>query len=86
MKYIIFNVNEIDKINFNEVKETSKDTLRKSLDKTKTFVKWDENETPSFVSLLLTAEGPYSEEQIIDIINNDIWTDFNYSMIKNNTI
>ena len=84
MKYIIFNVNEIDKINFNEVKETSKDTLRKSLDKTKTFVKWDENETPSFVALLTTAEGPYSEEQIIDIINTDIWTDFNYSMIKNN--
>ena len=83
MKYIIFNISEIDKINFEEVKETSKETVRKSLDKTKTFVKWDEDLDPSFISLLTTMEGPYTEEQIIEIINTDIWTDFNYSMIKN---
>ena len=46
MKYIIFNISEIDKINFEQIKETSIDTIRKSIDETKTFVKWDTDETP----------------------------------------
>lgn len=39
--YIIFNVSEIDKIDFNQVLETSPETLRRSVDGTKTFIKWD---------------------------------------------
>lgn len=39
--YIIFNVSEVDKVDFNQVLETSAETLRKSVDGTKTFVKWD---------------------------------------------
>ena len=38
-EFIIINVSEIDKINFDEVLETSGNTLRKSIDKTKTFIK-----------------------------------------------
>ena len=50
-EFIIFNVSELNKINFNEVLETSVDTVRKSSDKTKTFVKWEGDE-PSFISTL----------------------------------
>jgi hypothetical protein len=39
--YIIFNVSEVDKVDFNQVLETSAETLRKSVDGTKTFIKWD---------------------------------------------
>lgn len=39
--YIIFNVSEIDKVDFNQVLETSAETLRRSVDGTKTFIKWD---------------------------------------------
>lgn len=77
MKYIIFNISEIDKVNFEEVRETSKDTIRISIDGTKTFVKWEEDETPSFVSTLTTAEGTYTHEQILEILSSDFWTDHN---------
>jgi hypothetical protein len=39
--YIIFNVSEVDKVDFTQVLETSAETLRKSVDGTKTFIKWD---------------------------------------------
>ena len=55
--YIIFNVSELNKVNFSEVLEDSSESVRKSIDLTKTFVKW-EGATPSFVSTLTTAEGP----------------------------
>ena len=40
-EYMIFNVSELSDINFNEVLETSIDTVRKSVNGTKTFVKWE---------------------------------------------
>ncbi len=74
MKYIIFNISEIDKVNFDEVKETSKDTLRISIDDAKTFVKWYEDKTPSFVNMLTTMEGPYTQEEILEILQTEFWT------------
>ena len=73
MKYIIFNISEIDKVNFDEVKETSKETIRLSIDGTKTFVKWDEDETPSFINMLNTIEGPYTHEEILEILQTEFW-------------
>jgi hypothetical protein len=72
-QYIIFNVSEINKINFNEVLETSPETLRKSIDETKTFVKWD-GDAPEFVSTLTTSEGPYTYEEILEILSTEEWT------------
>lgn len=40
-QYIIFNCSEINLINFSEVLQTSQDTLVKSIDGNKTFVKWE---------------------------------------------
>lgn len=40
--FAIFATSEIDKVDFNQVLETSSSTLRRSVDGTKTFVKWDE--------------------------------------------
>jgi hypothetical protein len=73
MKYIIFNMSEIEKINFEQVQETSIDTIRKSVDETKTFVKWNTDETPECVNLLTTSEGPYTVEEIQAILNTDLW-------------
>lgn len=72
-KFMIFNVSEINKINFNEVLETSIDTIRKSVDETKTFVKWSENTIPSSVQTLTTSEGPYTYDEIIVILNSTDW-------------
>ena len=72
--YMIFNVSEINLINFNEVMETSTDTLRKSVDESKTFVKW-EGSTPSSVEALTTKEGPYTHTQILSILSGIDWTE-----------
>lgn len=70
---MIFNVSELNTINFNEVLETSIDTVRKSVDETKTFVKWD-GEIPSSVASLTTSEGPYTYDEILEILAGPEWT------------
>lgn len=72
-KYIIFNVSELDKINFDEVQETSIDTVRKSKDKTLTFVKYDVDVMPASITDLETKQGPYSFDQIKEILATDEW-------------
>jgi hypothetical protein len=71
--YLIFNMTEVDSIDFTNVLETSTETLRLSVDETKSFVKW-EGETPSFVSDLTDTEGPYSHSQILEVLSEEAWT------------
>jgi hypothetical protein len=75
-EFMIFNVSELNQIDFTQVHETSQDTVRKSVDETKTFVKWD-GETPSSVASLTTKEGPYTYEEILNILATEEWTDPN---------
>lgn len=70
--YMIFNVSELNSIDFSQVLETSVDTVRKSNSQTKTFVKW-EGETPSSVQSLTTKEGPYTHEEISQILETPEW-------------
>lgn len=72
-EYVIFNVSELDKIDFTQVEETSVETLRKSLDNTLTFVKYN-GEMPSSVSSLDTKQGPYSHEEILEILGTPEWS------------
>lgn len=76
-KFIIFNVLELNKIDFEQVCETSSETVRKSVDETKTFVKWDSVEVPSSVEILTTKEGPYTYEEMLTILQGSEWTDPN---------
>jgi hypothetical protein len=76
-EFMIFNVSELDTINFNEVLETSADTVRKSVDGTKTFVKWDGATIPPSVDSLTTKEGPYTYTEILSILSTSEWTDPN---------
>jgi hypothetical protein len=73
-QFIIFNINELSKIKFTEVLETSLDTTRKSIDGTKTFVKWEGN-TPECLNALTTAEGPYTLEEITAILESEQWSE-----------
>ena len=73
-QFMIFNVSELELIDFSQVLETSIDTVRKSMDGTKTFVKWDGNNIPSSVESLTTKQGPYTYTEIIDILNGPEWT------------
>jgi len=71
---MIFNVSELPNINFDEVLETSSETVRRSVDETKTFVKWDGNEIPPSIQSLTTSEGPYTYEEILNILSTTEWT------------
>jgi hypothetical protein len=74
---MIFNVSELDQINFTQVCETSIDTVRKSIDQTKTFVKWDGDSIPLSVDALTTKEGPYTYNEILIILDTPEWTNPN---------
>lgn len=75
--YVIFATSETGSIDFTEVLETSAETLRVSIDGTKTFVKYEEETMPTSISSLTTKEGPYSHEEILVILAGSEWTDPN---------
>lgn len=70
---MIFNVSEINKINFDEVLESSSQWLRNSVNNQKTFVKWDGDVIPDCIQTLTTSEGPYSYDEIINILETPEW-------------
>jgi len=72
-KFMIFSVIELDQIDFTQVHETSANTVRKSVDNTKTFVKWDDT-IPQCVNNLTTKEGPYTYEEMSEILATEAWT------------
>lgn len=69
MKYVIIDASEVGNIDFYQVAETSADTLRYSLDGTKTFVKF-KGDTPSF----LIGEPQYNHAEILNILSGPEWT------------
>ena len=73
-KYIIFNVSELIKVNFNEILETSSNTLRVSLDGSKTFVKYTSDEMPTSISSLDSKEGPFDITEMSVILGSSDWT------------
>jgi len=75
-EFMIFNVSELNLVDFTKVHETSAETVRKSVDGTKTFCKWD-GSTPDFFNSMTTKEGPYSYTQILAILATPEWTDPN---------
>lgn len=72
-RYVIFDVTELNLINFNEVLETSADTVRKSVDGTKTFVKYY-GEMPASVAALTTKSQEYTHDEILSILSTAEWT------------
>ena len=73
LKYVVFDYSEVDKIDFTQVNETSKDTLRVSVDGTKTFVKWFTDETPECISALTTKSVIYNIEDMLNLISSPEW-------------
>jgi hypothetical protein len=71
---MVFNVSELSSVNFDQVLETSINTVRKSVDETKTFVKWDGETVPSSINVLTTKEGPYTYSEMLDILATNEWS------------
>ena len=78
LSYVIFSADETYLIDFNEVKETSLETLRYSIDGTLTFVKWNTTDgVPNFVEQLQTKSIYYTHDQMLEQLSTNVWYDLN---------
>tara|TARA_R110000744_G_scaffold355333_2_gene461855 strand:- start:257 stop:502 length:246 start_codon:yes stop_codon:yes gene_type:complete len=68
-KYVIIESSEVGSVDFSEVMETSADTLRYSVDETKSLVKFT-GDTPSF----LDGKTQYTHSEILNILSGSEWT------------
>ena len=71
-RFVIFNITELNQIDFNQVFETDINTVRKSVDETKTFVKYD-IPMPSSVASLTTKSQEYTYDEILNILSTPEW-------------
>lgn len=71
--FVVFNVSELNLIDFSQVLETSSETVRKSLDGQKTFVKWEGDQMPQCIADLTTKETPYTYDEILDMLSTPDW-------------
>ena len=78
--YVVFDLTEVDTIDFSEVMETSADTLRKNLAETQSFVKY-ESDMPASVTALTTRSQEYTHEDILTLLAGTDWTDPNADII-----
>jgi len=67
--YVIINTDEVSSVDFSQVEETSADTIRYSVDGSKTFVKYD-GAKPRF----LYGKDTYTHSAILAILATDEWT------------
>jgi len=74
--YVIFDLTEVDTIDFSEVMETSADTIRKNVANTQSFVKY-ESDMPASVAALTTRSQEYTHAEILALLAGTDWTDPN---------
>ena len=72
--WVIIPVTELDNVDFSQVCETSIDTVRKSVDGTETFVKWDGHDMPATVAALANKSETYTHAEILAILPTDAWS------------
>ena len=68
--YVIIDASEVANVDFDQVAETSANTLRYSVDGSKTFVKFEGDETPSF----LVGKPQHNHAQIRELLSGPEWT------------
>ena len=67
--YVIIEADDVSTVDFDEVMETSADTLRWSVDESQTFVKFV-GDTPSF----LVGKTQYNHDEIRAVLATEDWT------------
>ena len=78
-EYMIVDASQVSAVNFEQVLETSPETLRYSVDKSLTFFKWDSNATGDIPSSITNIpdqykQGPYTHEEILEILATSTWS------------
>ena len=72
--YAIISIDDLPKVDFSQVGETSKDTIRRSLDLTKFVLKW--NTEPTFIKdeSIVPIEKLNHEETLV-LMASDQWSE-----------
>ena len=66
-------IEDLDKIDFTQISETSAETIRKSVDETQFIIKWVTQ--PSFLTdETVTPLGTYNQDEILILLETDFWT------------
>ena len=73
-QFVIFDTTELPTIDFTQVLETSAETVRTSVDGTKTFVKWEGETVPVCIELLTTKSIYYTYEEMLEILATSEWS------------
>jgi len=68
--YCIINSTDVSSVDFDQVFETSENTLRYNIEETQTFVKY-EGSKPRF----LYGKDTYTHSQILEILAGEEWTE-----------
>lgn len=74
--YAIIELTDIDKIDFQQIGETSVFTIRKSLDDTQFVIKWQDGYTPTFITdASVIPVGTYTHAEILEIMATPAWSE-----------
>lgn len=72
-KYLIILTSELSKVDFNQTLERNISELGFNLDGTKTFIRWQSESDPSFISDLTYTEGPFNNTEMVNILSTPEW-------------
>jgi hypothetical protein len=74
--YAIIRLEDIVKIDFMQIGETSAFTIRKSLDDTQFVIKWQNGYTPTFImNYNVIPVGTYTHAEILEIMATPAWSE-----------
>jgi len=74
--YAIIKLEDIVKIDFAQIGETSAFTIRKSLDDTQFVIKWKDGYTPTFINNgSVVPVGTYTHAEILAILATPAWSE-----------
>lgn len=72
--YAIIDINDLLKVDFTQVGQTSADTVRKSLDSSKFVLKWEK--TPTFITDgTIVPLQLLTHSECLDLMNTPEWSD-----------
>ena len=74
LTYATISIDNLNKIDFSEIGETSSSTIRRSIDLTQFVIKWDSE--PSFIEDgTVIPVGQYTHEEALELMASDEWSE-----------
>jgi hypothetical protein len=74
MIYSTISIDDLPKVDFTQVGETSPDTIRKSIDLTQFVLKW--NNEPTFIEdETIIPIGIYTHAEILELMSTPAWSE-----------